>query len=187
MLVYGDELSRTQNGNNNPYDVDSVATWNNYDMIASDDPQSLPTGYATSYDDNLGADANRDGRNAFFLFLRSVLAMRAAHPALRQGDYAMPIAFARPDGSAGFDSHRDLAGRVLLSGSAVGDVDFLVLSNMGWTDQTFTLPAGPRWARLVDTAAWAEPAGNAWDERAATTIAGNYFVHARSLVVLAAQ
>ena len=113
--------------------------------------------------------------------------MRAAHPALRQGDYAMPIAFDKPDGSAGFDSHTDLAGRVLLSGSAVGDVDFLLLSNMGWTDRTFALPAGARWVRLVDTAAWAEPSGNAWDERAATAIAGTYFVHARSLVVLAAQ
>src|SRR5262249_37705723 len=55
MIVAGDELARTQNGNNNPYDVDSVATWNNYAMLASDAPQQVPTGASgEAYHDNFG-------------------------------------------------------------------------------------------------------------------------------------
>ncbi len=193
MLVYGDEFGRTQNGNNNPYDVDSVASWNNYDMIASDAPQTVPTGDASGgaeiYANNLGTDATADGRNDFFLFVQHVLGLRAAHPALRQSDYAMPIAFSKADGSAGFNSHADLMGRILLSGSAAGDEDFLVLSNAYWADGNFAVPAaapGMRWVRLVDTAVWAETSGNAWSPDAAATIAGSYSVHARSMAVLAA-
>ena len=191
MMVYGDELSRTQDGNNNPYAIDSVATWNNYAMIGSDDPQSLPTedasGGARPYDDNLGKGAYPAGRNGFFSFVRYVLSLRGAHPALRQGDYAMPISFSKPDGSPGFDSHSDLMARVALSGSAVGDQDFLLLSNLYWADGTFTVPPAPtgtRWVRLVDTAAWAEPQANVWDPATATAIAGSYTVHARSMVLL---
>ena len=33
MFVAGDEFGRTQNGNNNPWEIDSVAMWNNYAMI----------------------------------------------------------------------------------------------------------------------------------------------------------
>ena len=193
MLVYGDELGRTQNGNNNPYDVDSVATWNNYDMIASDAPQTVPTldasGGTESYHDNLGKGAYPDGRNHFFFFVRAVLLLRRAHAALRQPDYAMPISFSRADGASGFDSHADLMGRIQLSGSAVGDHDLLVLSNMSWTDGAFVVPAAPagaRWVRLIDTAAWAEPVSNFWAAEAAATIASGYTVHARSLVLLEA-
>ena len=44
MLVAGDEFGRTQNGNNNPYNVDAPGTWNNYNMIATDSPNAVATG-----------------------------------------------------------------------------------------------------------------------------------------------
>src|SRR2546430_16439190 len=98
----------------------------------------------------------------------------------------MPMAFSRADGSAGFDGRSDLMARILISGSAVGDVDFLVLSNMSWGDGTFAVPAansGMRWVRLIDSAQWAESAGNTWAPAAAATIAREEFVHSRSMVL----
>src|SRR5207244_10841006 len=125
MHVYGDEFGRTQNGNNNPYQVDSVATWNNYGMIATDAPQRIATGASGErYHDNLGQDAHPDGRNDNFLFVRYLLQLRKAHAAFRQADYSMPISFSRPDGSGGFNSFSEVMGRVLLQGSSVGDRDF---------------------------------------------------------------
>lgn len=38
MTVSGDEFGRTQNGNNNPYNIDSVATWSSYNMVAINHP-----------------------------------------------------------------------------------------------------------------------------------------------------
>jgi glycogen operon protein len=188
MHVQGDELGRTQNGNNNPYQVDSVATWNNYAMIATDAPQRVPTGAGGEpYHDNLGQDAHPDGRNDLFLFVRYLLQLRKAHSARRQADYAMPITFSRADGSPGFDGFSDLQGRVLLQGSAVGDGDFLLLTNMHWQAAAFAVPApsaGKQWVRLVDTAAWAEPGSNAWPPETAAVIGGSYTVNARSMVLL---
>jgi glycogen operon protein len=194
MLVYGDEFGRTQNGNNNPYDVDSVATWNNYDMIATDAPQAVATADATGgaepYLDSLGTDTDPNGFNDHFLFVRYLLALRAAHPALRQADYSMPISFSKADGSSGFDSRSDLMGRIYIAGRSVGDADFLVLTNMYWGPGAFTVPPAPAatsWVRLVDTASWAEPGGNTWDPARAAAIAATYTVNPRSIVVLMAR
>jgi glycogen operon protein len=191
MTVWGDELGRTQNGNNNPFNVDSVATWNNYDMIASATPDSVPTGDATGgnegYHNDLGTYDG--GRNQNFLFLRCMLELRKAHPALRQGDYAMPVTFTRPDGSGGFNELSDLATRIYLSGSAIGDSDFLVMSNMQGSMVGFAVPNPPNgahWVRVADTHSWAENQANCWDASAGTTIGGGYGVNGRSIVVLQA-
>ena len=64
MVVWGDELARTQKGNNNPYNVDSVATWNNYQMIATNSPTAVPTEYGGVYHDNVGIATNNDGCNS---------------------------------------------------------------------------------------------------------------------------
>ena len=54
MVVWGDEFGRTQKGNNNAYNIDSVATWNNYKAIATNSPTAIPTGYGGAYHDNFG-------------------------------------------------------------------------------------------------------------------------------------
>lgn len=193
MHVYGDEFGRTQNGNNNPYNVDSVATWNNYSAIASDAPQTIPTGDATggaeAYHNNLGTDANANGKNDLFLFTRAMLNLRKDHKALRQGDYAVPISFTKFDGSGGFNGYSDLMGRVFIQGSAVGDNDFLVLINMYSSAGTFSVPAAPagkQWVRMADTAAWAESSSNSWTAATGAVISGAYGVNPRSLVILMA-
>jgi glycogen operon protein len=190
MLVAGDEFARTQNGNNNPYNVDAPGTWNNYRMIASDSPHLVATGVTgEAYHNNFGTDAHADGKNALFQFARQLIALRRSSRALRQADYAMPIAFAKNDGSAGFNSHADRAVRIQLDGSQVGDTDYLLYVN-NWTGiVTFTPPApdaGKRWVRLIDTAAWAEGHDNFWTDAEATTITGTYDVHPWSIVVLKA-
>jgi glycogen operon protein len=190
MIVAGDELARTQNGNNNPYNVDAPGTWNNYGMIATDSPQLTSTGVSgEAYHNNLGTDAHADGKNALFQLTRQLIALRRSSRALRQADYAMPILFAKNDGSAGFNSHADRAVRIQLDGSSVGDTDYLLYVN-NWTGTVaFTTPApdaGKKWVRLIDTAAWAESHDNIWSDAEADTIAGTYDAHPWSVVVLKA-
>jgi isoamylase len=190
MIVAGDELARTQNGNNNPYNVDAPGTWNNYGMIATDSPHRASTGVSgEAYHNNFGSDARADGKNALFQFARQLIALRRSARALRQGDYAMPILFAKNDGSGGFNSRADRAVRIHLDGSSVGDADYVVYVN-NWTGiVTFTPPApdaGKKWVRLIDTAAWAESHDNIWSDAEAATIAGTYDVHPWSVVALKA-
>ncbi len=59
MAVAGDELARTQNGNNNPWAIDSVGTWTNYRMVATASPTQLPTEGGGRYDDNFGTAFGR--------------------------------------------------------------------------------------------------------------------------------
>jgi glycogen operon protein len=190
MLVAGDEFARTQNGNNNPYNVDAPGTWNNYGMIASDSPHRVATGVSgEAYHNNFGSDAHADGKNAVFQFARQLINLRRASRALRQADYAMSISFAKNDGSGGFDSHSDRAVRIQLDGSSVGDTDYLLYVN-NWTGTiAFTPPApdaGKHWARVIDTAAWAESHDNFWSDAEADTVTGPYDVHAWSIAVFKA-
>jgi glycogen operon protein len=190
MLVAGDELARTQNGNNNPYNVDAPGTWNNYGMIASDSPHLVATGVTgEAYHNNFGTDGHADGKNALFQFARQLIGLRRSASALRQADYTMPISFAKNDGAGGFDSHSDRAVRIHLDGSQVGDSDYLLYVN-NWTGiVTFTAPppdTGKHWVRLIDTASWAESHDNFWTPAEATTSTGPYDAHPWSIVVLKA-
>jgi isoamylase len=195
MTVAGDEFARTQNGNNNPYKIDSLAMWLNYDMIATPAPNTVPTGGSGSYHDNYGKDGNPSGKNGLFLFLRYLLGLRKAHPCLRQdrfGDFSLDSGndvtywFKRADGASDL-SDGDRAVHWRIDGSAIGDSDFLLCVNMGWKDVEFSLPAaraGKGWRRIVDTAAWAEAHGNFWTLAEAETMGSSYGVQAYSLLVL---
>jgi hypothetical protein len=187
MIVYGDEFGRTQNGNNNPYNIDSVATWNNYGMIDTDSPQLEPTGGGGAYHDNLGTDGNADGINGNFVFARRMLNLRASSPALRQAGYDMGIWYMKEDGVTTFNSSTDRCAWIRMDGSSVGDGDYLIFSNMYTTTVRFTVPAaeaGMRWVRLADTASWAETHCNSWDIADAATITTQYDVNAWSMVIL---
>ncbi len=187
MAVYGDEMGRGQNGNNNPYNVDSVATWNNYNMINTNSPQAVSTGTSGEiYHNNLGTDINADGKNALFLFTQNILNLRKNAVALKQANYNMPIYFAKADGSGGFNATADRAVRIHLDGSQVGDTDYLLFVNM-WTAQvSYTAPAadsGKKWVRIIDTSAWAEANNNYWSEASAWALSGTYGQNAWSISV----
>ena len=67
--------------------------------------------------------------------------------------------------TSGFNQGTDAAGRIYVSGSSVGDDDFLILSNMGAVTTSFTLPVAPSgrsWVRIADTDGWAEGSHNCW-------------------------
>jgi glycogen operon protein len=189
MIVYGDEFGRTQNGNNNPYNIDSVATWNNYNMINTDSPQAVATGDGGAYDNNLGTDDSADNINDLFVFASKVMNLRQNSKALRQNNYNMTIDYAKEDGSGDFNSNSDRCVRIHIKGSEVGDVDYLIMSNM-WEEMIqFNIPAaanGKQWVRIIDTAAWAEGEDykNFWDDADADGIENSYGVNPWSMVVL---
>jgi glycogen operon protein len=192
MFVWGDEFGRTVNGNNNAYNVDSVATWNNYAMIASASPNTVATqdvtGGTAAYANNLGTFSG--GKNGNFIFFQYLLKLRAAHPAFRQQNYTSEaITFANADGSTGFNEFENPSARIYISGSQVGDSDFLLMSNMSGSSVTFTLPtapAGTQWVRLIDTNTWAEGSANCWTPSSGTMVSGAYGVGNQSMVLLQA-
>ena len=175
MLLGGDELGRTQQGNNNAYCQDNETTW--FDWASAD-------------------TALRD-------YTRNLIAFRRAHPVFRRrrflagaeatelqwftpagtemtgGDWADPGARAIAiylDGSDDPDRAED--------GTPLLDDDFLVLVNSWWEPLSFVLPATREqasWRVDVDTYDPAAPGGSA----AAPRGAGDHVtVSPRSIVVL---
>ena len=155
MLLAGDELGRTQQGNNNAYCQDNPISWVDW---GSDDGQDLP--------------------GSLLYFTRQLIALRAAHPVFRRRDFFQgrplmgsdvhDIVWLQPDGSEMSaltwrqDHARALA--VFLSGEGLNEVDgrgravrddsFVLLFNAASHEVVFELPAqlplGPG-ELLVDT------------------------------------
>jgi glycogen operon protein len=182
MLCHGDELGRTQRGNNNAYCQDNEISW--IDWRLADDQRAL-------------AD-----------FTRYVIALRAAHPVLRRrrffrGETAtkpeqpLPdLVWLQPDGRemADEDWQRSDAHSlaVFLNGDAIAEPDlcgrpvvddsFLLLLNAYWEPVEFRLPDstyGDRWTALIDTAEVEGPPDEAEHKAGAALL-----VERRSLVLL---
>jgi glycogen operon protein len=149
MILHGDELGRTQRGNNNAYCQDSPLSW--IDWSSPDE-------------DLLG-------------FVRELTALRAAHPVLRRRrfftgrtdaegvpDVAWLRADGKPmDGDTWASSPPAFAvyynGLAITEPGARGeeivDDSFLLLLNSGMHDVDFVLPDGPygrEWVLILDTA-----------------------------------
>ncbi|MGA9475709.1 MAG: glycogen debranching protein GlgX [Terriglobales bacterium] len=152
MLLAGDEIGHTQQGNNNAYCQDSEISWISWDPAHMDS-------------ELLG-------------FVKRLIALRKDHPAFRRRNFfqgrkikgaeVTDIAWLRPDGQQMTDEEwnqefaRCLC--VSLSGEAVDEVDdrgqrvrdenFLLLLNAHHEEIPFTLPlaaANACWIALVDT------------------------------------
>jgi glycogen operon protein len=121
MLVAGDELGRTQNGNNNAYCQDNETSWLDWQPPAS--AAELPR------------------------FLAELIALRKAHAVLRPSRHTRDIVWLRPDGTemAVPDWHAGAA-RAL----GMLNAEMLVLFNSGEADVAFVLPAG-QWDALMDS------------------------------------
>ncbi|MFJ4632489.1 glycogen debranching protein GlgX [Streptomyces sp. NPDC088847] len=182
MLAHGDELGRSQGGNNNAYCQDNEVSWIDWEL--TDEQREL-------------AD-----------FTRYVIGLRAAHPVLRRrrffrGETAVhagqplpDLVWLLPDGRemADLDWQRSDAHcvGVFLNGDAIAERDpqggpvvddsFLLLLNSFWEPVGFRLPDiayGEGWTTLIDTA---EPQGSPDEtEHKAGT---ERVVEARSLVLL---
>jgi glycogen operon protein len=154
MLYGGDELGRTQGGNNNAYCQDNEVSW---------------------------FDWRLDGvRKDLLAFTRRLIALRRAHPVFRRrqffagrhiwGSEVKDLSWFRPDGKEMTEENwRDPATRCIglrLAGDAIDEVDargeqitddtFLILLNAHHEPQPFVFPAhraGIRWEIVLDTTA----------------------------------
>ncbi|MGA6826196.1 glycogen debranching protein GlgX [Nitrospira sp. NS4] len=181
MICGGDELSRTQEGNNNAYCQDNELSWFNWTL-----------------------DRNQ---RAFLAFVKQLIAFRKRHPVLRRrrffqgrrlrGSEVKDVSWFRPDGKEMTDEDwnagyaKSLALR--LAGDAIAETDekgrpitddtLLILLNAHHLPLTFTLPAhkrGVRWEWLFDTSTKLQPS------REALLLKGGdrYELNARALAVL---
>ncbi len=174
MLLGGDEMGRTQRGNNNSYCQDNEISWFDWGSVDAD----------------------------LLAFARELVATRRRHPVLRRHRFASgarrddiewftPAGFAMTDSDWGAgwtrsvvayldgtrDADRDERGRAVL------DDDLLLVVNGWWEPLTFTLPdiGSPRtWERELDTATAATGAAASPPLAAGGTLA----VEPRSLVLL---
>lgn len=190
MIVYGDELGRTQNGNNNPYNIDSVATWNNYNMIPTASPQAASTGSASAaecgtYNNMFGTYANTANKNGQFVFSRFVMNERLNNSVLREIT-GKNFTWYSTGGASGW-ADEGAAKAIMIS----GDQTYYVMMNLNSGETSFTIPApasGCNWVRIVDTGAWAESSFNCWDEADASayviTESTTYGVGAYTITIL---
>ena len=153
MLCAGDEMGRTQHGNNNAYCQDNEISWIDWDLDADD--------------------------RSLLEFSRRLIAFRAQHPSFRRreffegrairGDGISDIVWLDPAGTEMSEAQwrqsfaRSLG--VYLSGSAMDehdergrpivDDDFLVLLNAHHDALPFRIPeleTAPQWQQVIDTA-----------------------------------
>ncbi len=152
MLTAGDEMGRTQNGNNNPYCQDNEISWVNW-----------------SLDEN--------GRS-LLRFVQRMIEIRRDHPAFRRRDFfqgrplygsdVKDISWFKPDASEmtgeAWDHEHARALGVYLAGEALTETDrrgrrvtddnFLLLFNAGAEPIDFSLPlqlGAGSWLALLDT------------------------------------
>ena len=181
MLCGGDEMGRTQRGNNNAYCQDTEISW--VDWKLSKPQQSLLT------------------------FTRSLIALRQQHPVFRRrrffqgrrirGTEVKDLSWLRPDGKEMTDEDWAkgyvrclgvrLAGHAIEEKDPIGrtllDETFLVLLNAHHEPRPFTLPAhkrGVRWQPVFDTALYDA------DDKPVVLYRGGeqYDLEARSLALL---
>ena len=153
MLLHGDEVGRTQGGNNNGYCQDNEITWQRWEHGPEE--------------------------RAMLEWTRRLIALRHRHPILRRRNYfrgrqirgfgLKDLAWISPDGAEmneeqWHDENTRSLG-MILAGAAVDTTDdegkpllddtLLILMNAGAEDVPFRLPAtaaGGRWEFVLDTA-----------------------------------
>ncbi|MGV9826257.1 glycogen debranching protein GlgX [Gordonia sp. NPDC003429] len=183
MLAHGDEIGRTQLGNNNVYCQDSPLAWMDWSL----------------------AEKNAD----LLEFTRKAIALRAAHPVFRRrrffagrpirwGHDALDIVWFTPNGeemtNADWDSGFGKSLAVFLNGNGIAETNergerisddsFMIFFNAHYGDIDFTLPPehlAREWQGVLDTA---HPTGDSdvIDAEYGRTVT----IGARSLLVLRA-
>jgi glycogen operon protein len=182
MLLGGDELGRTQDGNNNAYCQDNATSWFDWDRADGD----------------------------LLAYTAALITLRRRHPGLRRrryltgarpGEISWFTAAGRPMANAEWADPLTRTATLLVDGCAepdrddsgqpMLDDDLLILINGWWEQMRFRLPpppdvaqrpAGPVWRVEVDTATGLVDA-----DGPATLAEGTHIVVApRSLILLAA-
>ena len=184
MLLFGDEVRRTQRGNNNAYRQDNDTSWFNWEQV--------------------------EEHQGLLRFTKRLIRLNREHPALnleihlpdlRNGNGGKGQPTASPDGQAqehiawhgvklGQPDWRHISHSiaVTLSGKEQGD-DIHLMFNAYWEDLEFELPpcpGGGQWLRAVNTSL--PSPDDAVEEGQEPAVDGNtYLVGGRSVVVLIAH
>jgi glycogen operon protein len=178
MILSGDEMGRTQNGNNNAYCQDNEISWLDWNLSSPD-------------------------RN-FFSFVRRMIRLRKEHPAFRRRRFfqgrelrgVKDITWLTPAGCEmtdeewgsslvrplGLQMSGLLEGEYDSQGRPEEDDDFLLLFNASAEEMTFQLPSVPeeaRWEMVMDTSYYAGLKANGFLKPGDT-----YPLKARSTAVL---
>ncbi|HEX2060562.1 MAG TPA: isoamylase [Thermoanaerobaculia bacterium] len=167
MIGGGDEILRTLQCNNNPYNLDSWANWHSWTL-----------------------DTNQTNFKTFF---SRILAFRNAHPALRPQNFYSTVdnngnvmeqhRWFKPDGNVpdaaywNDGNNHALAWRI--DGTEFSDsASAIYVAYNGWSGSvTFTLPwpgTGRAWYRVTDTCNWAEGANQVATPGSETFIGGEW-------------
>ena len=177
MLLGGDELLRTQGGNNNAWCQDNPTSWVDWEL----------------------ARENAD----FVRFVREMIAMRRRHPALRRSTFfrgvskagAPDIAWHGQEPCQPDWSPESRAVALALDGREVDrpgvlDRDFYIVMNAYWAPLTFQVPASPSgraWRRAVDTSLPSPEDILGLDEGPIVPVSHPYEVEARSVLILISE
>jgi glycogen operon protein len=187
MLAHGDELGRTQRGNNNVYAQDNEISWVDWDL-----------------------DADQRG---LLEFTSAAIALRKAHPVLRRrrffggdarhgGQSSLgDIVWLKPDGSemsdADWETGYSQSLMVFLNGDAIPETDnlgrritddhLLLMFNASAEPIVFTTPIkayGETWTVRLNTATGEiDPGVKPWRSRSKHTVAGHSMVVLSTTVV----
>ena len=169
MLLAGDEVLRTQRGNNNSYCQDNELSWFDWGLT--------------------------EANSAMLRFVREMIAFRKRHPCLMRKRFLAGRPAAEnhlPDIAwhgveLGKPLWNDPGAQILgftLSGEAEGEEDVHVILNMSERSVAFTLPRvdGRDWYLTVDT--WLEPPGDICDPPRRKPVGDTgYLVRPRSVAV----
>ncbi len=183
MFNGGDEFLRTQQGNNNAYNLDSTGNWLNYTWTTE--------------------------QGWFNSFAKGMIAFRKAHPALRPANFYSSVdnngnvmeqlrwftpAGTVPDATY-FNNANNHALAYRVDGTEFGDsASAIYVAYNGWSgDVNFVLPwpgAGKNWYRVTDTSNWGEGPSQVATPGSEPFIGGefyNYNLRARGVLVLIAK
>lgn len=192
MVVAGDEFGRTQNGNNNPWALNSVAMRNNYEMIPTNSPHEVPVadGVDAFYHDNFGKFNSEHNVNGLFRFATFITNLRQRHESLQQKQYGDLVADNRDVSylyhSPSLTAHPAEGDRsISIFINNEGD-NFWLMVNMTDSPVNFRVPLAGRnraWRRLIDTHAWAESVHNFWPEGEGEIVENTAHLDGWSIVV----
>ena len=167
MLLGGDEIRRTQGGNNNAYNQDNPTSW--FDWTPTTPNEEM------------------------LRYVQRMIAFRKAHPALWQPSFYTGAINERglPDitwhgttlNSPGFDNPQGRAVACTIAGFGT-TVDLHVMMNMFWEPLDFEVPAHGTWQVAIDTGA-RSPHDIANPGQEARLTRERCGVQGRSIVVLA--
>ncbi len=168
MLLGGDEIRRSQGGNNNVYNQDNPTSWFDWTMV----------------------DSNHD----VLRYFQRIIAFRKAHPALWQPQFYTGRISERgladitwhgmTLGSPGFDDPQGRALACTIAGFG-RDADLHVMMNMFWEALDFEVPVDPQrvWRVAIDTSAQS-PRDIADEGHETASLRPLCTVQGRSIVVL---